>query len=84
MNKTMPKSEQKPPAILRLTDREQMGQWLNVLREAIDDTLAAGDDATRPLRDRVLSRAEAQRKIREAENSLKGLLTLAEGAIAAA
>ncbi len=61
-----------------------MGQWLNSLRDVIDDTLAAGDDATRPLRERVLSRAEAQRKLREAESSLKGLLTLAEGALAAA
>ena len=84
MSKTMLKSEQKPPTILCLADREQMSQWVNAMREAIDDTLAAGDDATRPLRDRVLSRAEAQRKLREGESSLNKLLTLAEGALAAA
>jgi hypothetical protein len=48
--------------------------WLDALRSAIDDGLAAGEDATRRLSERVLSRAEARRKIQEAEARIAALL----------
>ncbi len=80
----MPKSDRVPTASLRLDDGEQMRQWLKALRDATNDTIAAGDDATRPFSKRVLSRAEARRKLREAESRIDELLTLAESALSAA
>jgi hypothetical protein len=84
MNDTTPKSDRILTTNLRWDDRAQMRQWLTVLRDATHDSLAAGDDATRPLRERVLSRAEAKRKLCEAETSIAKLLTLAEDALDAA
>ena len=80
----MPKSDRLLTTSLRLADDEQTRQWLAALREATNDTIAAGDDATRPLSKRVLSRAEAQRKLREAGNSIDALLTCAESALSVA
>jgi len=84
MSENMPKSDRLPVTSLRLADDEQTRQWLKALREVTNDTLAAGDDATRPLSKRVLSRAEAKRKFREAGNSLDALLTCAERALSVA
>ena len=80
-NEKTPKSNRVPTARLRFDDREQVRPWLKALRDATNDAIAAGDDATRPFSKRVLSRAEARRKLREAESSLDELLTLAEGAL---
>jgi hypothetical protein len=80
-NDKTPKSDRIPMASLRFDDREQMRPWLKALRDATNDAIAAGDDATRPFSKRVLSRAEAKRKLREAESSLEELLTLAESAL---
>jgi hypothetical protein len=80
-NDNGPKSGRMPTASLRFDDREQMREWLKALRDAIDDAIAAGDDATRRVRKRVLSRAEARRKLREAESSIDGLLAVAESAL---
>ena len=80
-NDNGPKSGRIPTESLRFDDREQMCEWLKALRDAIDDGIAAGDDATRCFKKRVLSRAEARRKLREAENSIEGLLSLAERAL---
>ena len=77
----MSKSDRIPTVSLRLTDDAQTREWLKALRDATNDTLAAGDDATRPLSKRVLSRAEAQRKLREAGDSIDALLTCAESAL---
>ena len=84
MRETMPKSDQLPHSILCLTDREQMRAWVNALQDAFSDTLAAGNDATRPLRERVLSRAEAKRQLCEAAGNIKELLRAAESALDAA
>ena len=84
MHETAPKSDRILTTSLRWDDREQMRQCLTVLREVAHDALAAGDDATRPLRDRVLSRAEAKRKLDEAETRIDKQLTLAENALDAA
>jgi len=59
--------------ILTSTDVRDQEAWLAALRAAVDDGLAAGEDATRRLSDRVLSRAEARRKILEAEARIEAL-----------
>ncbi len=66
---------------MRWDDPERVGTWLKALREQIDDAVAAGEDATRRCRKRVLSRAEARRKLREANTRLDELLTMAENAL---
>ena len=81
MIENMPKSDQLSPAILCFTDREQMRAWVNAVQDAFSDTLAVGNDATRPLRERVLSRAEAKRQLCEAESCIKKLLRVAESAL---
>ena len=58
---------------LTSTDVPDHVAWLSALRAAIDDALAAGEDATRRLSERVLSRAEARRKLREAEVRIAAL-----------
>jgi hypothetical protein len=59
------------------TDVLDHDAWLAALRAAIDDALAAGEDATRRLSERVLSRAEARRKLQEAEARIEALFTSA-------
>lgn len=58
---------------LTSTDLPDHDAWLAALRTAIDDGLAAGEDATRRLSDRVLSRAEARRNLELAEASINAL-----------
>lgn len=84
MNDKSMKTDRTPPAMLCFADREQMGKWLNTLRDMTSDAFAAGDDATRPVRERVLSRAEAKRKLHEAQSSIERLLKIAENALEAA
>jgi hypothetical protein len=76
-----PKSGQILTEWLHFDDRERMREWLKALRDATEDALAAGEDATRRFSQRVLSRAEARRKLHEAEDKIEGLLTLAESAL---
>jgi hypothetical protein len=76
-----PKSGRVRAESLHFDDRERMREWLNALRDAIDDAIGAGDDATRRFSKRVLSRAETRRKLREAESSIESLLVLAENAL---
>ncbi len=52
--------------------------WIFTLRGEIDDAVAAGEDATRRPADRVLSRAEARRKLLTAEAQITSLLDSAE------
>lgn len=84
MDTTTPKNDGTLPTLLCWDDREQMRQWLTVLREVTHDSFTAGDDATRPFRERLLSRAESRRKLCAAETSIDRLLTLAANALAAA
>ncbi len=65
---------------LHLEDRELMREWLKALRGATKDGIAAGKDATQRFSKRVLSRAEAKRKIHEAGRSIDDLLAMVERA----
>ena len=66
---------------MRWDDPERVGVWLKTLREQIDNALAAGEDATRRFRRRVLSRAEARRKLHAANASIDELFEMAERAL---
>lgn len=52
--------------------------WLCALRGQIEDVIAAAEDATRRQSDRVLSRAEARRKLLAAETQIARLLDAGE------
>lgn len=80
-NNNGPKSGRILTERLHFDDRTRMREWLKALRDKIDDGLAAGEDATRRFSDRVLSRAEARRKLCEAETGIESLLALAENAL---
>ena len=67
-----------PPKALDFTNRNEVRAWLHDLREQVLDATAAGEDATRRPKKRVFSRAEARRRIREAEKNLLALLEAAE------
>ena len=58
-------------------DPAEIHGWLGALREQIDDLVAAGDDATRRLAERVLSRAEARRRIEAAGQAIDDLIEAA-------
>jgi hypothetical protein len=61
---------------LRHDDPVAFDRWLNALREHIDDALAAGYDATRPVRQRRLSRVYAGELLQEAEDAIRHLLAM--------
>lgn len=63
---------------------EEVLAWLALVRDHILDAVAAGDDATRPISKRVLSRAEARRKIYRAEKDLVRLLAAAKRGVPSA
>lgn len=58
-------------------DPAEARAWLGALREQIDDLAAAGEDATRRFGERVLSRAEARRRIDAAGQAVTTLLEAA-------
>lgn len=64
-----------------LTDPLARGRWLAALREQTANATAAGLDAAAPKRHRVLSRAEAKRKIHDADEAIASLLAAAGVAI---
>lgn len=67
---------------VRWDDLDDIRLWLAALRAAVDDALGAGKDAARPRRDRMLSRAEARRKIEAAELTIEALLNAGERSLA--
>ena len=69
-----------PPA-LYWSDPAAARTWLMQLRSQIDDALAAARDATHRRKKRVLSRAEARRKLNESAKSLFALLESANRAL---
>lgn len=69
------------PPPLRWDDPERARAWLANLRAQLLDALAAGEDAVRPLHRRVLSRAEAGRKLRAAKRALLALVHAAEAGL---
>ena len=76
-----PASGRFPVSKLRWDDATGVSDWLKALREQVDNALAAGEDATRRLRRRVLSRAETRRKLRAASASIDELFEMAERAL---
>ena len=70
----------KPCPRVRWDNPEEMREWFWRVREQLANAFAAGEDSTRPLKNRVLSRAEVRRKLEEAEKSLRALLDAAEPA----
>lgn len=68
------------PAPFDPTDPGALQRWLADVREQADDAICAGLDATAPLRRRVLSRAEARRKLLAARRALRALFAAAAAA----
>lgn len=65
-------------AVLPWKDPAEIRGWLAALREQMLDLAGAGEDATRRLGERVLSRAEARRRIEEAGQAVEELLEAAD------
>ena len=65
----------RPP---RWVDPSEIRAWLGALRAVLLDATAAGGDATRRPADRVFSRAEARRRLEEAEHAALVMLDAAE------
>jgi len=53
-------------------------RWIVAVRMQASDAIAAGLDATARVRRRVLSRAEARRKLKAAEQAIDALLRAAD------
>jgi hypothetical protein len=65
-------------ARLDLDDPAEVKRWLVALRVQASDAIAAGLDATARVRRRVMSRAEARRKLKAAEHAIDALLRAAD------
>ncbi|MFT3771166.1 MAG: hypothetical protein QM820_37605 [Minicystis sp.] len=63
---------------LDLDDRALVRAWLFTLRTKVEDAVAAGEDATRPLGRRELGRQTARSAILEAGHAIDGMLAAAE------
>ena len=66
-----------PPPALDWGDPAAVQHWIDAVRLRADDAIGAGRDATARKRRRVLSRAEARRKIRDADSALAALFSQA-------
>ena len=75
---TDPSSHPAVREVVRWTDPEDVRLWIAALRSAAHDGLAAGEDAVRPKRERVLSRDEARRKLEAADKTVTSLLEAGE------
>lgn len=62
---------------MNLNDPATRGPWLEAVRAAADDAVAAGLDATLPYSQRVLARPEARRTIEASARALDTLLAAA-------
>lgn len=71
----------KPLVPVRWDDPANVRLWLAALRSAAEDAVAAAEDVTRPLEARVLSRAEARRRLMSADAALEALLDAGERAL---
>jgi hypothetical protein len=63
---------------LDLRDPKAILDWIRNLEAAVEDAIAAGEDATRPLRKRVLGAVTARTHIREARLSFRELVVAAQ------
>lgn len=69
-------------SLLSFRDPEAIRAWVTHLRAQIEDVVAAGEDATRPLGERRLGRAAAREAIEVARRALEHLLAAADRAAA--
>jgi hypothetical protein len=63
---------------VNFADPVEARRWLKDMRNQVDDAVAAGEDATRPLSKRGLSRLMARRMVLESRHALLQLLQAAE------
>jgi hypothetical protein len=63
---------------LDLRDLAEVKLWILAVREQASDAIAAGLDATARMRRRVLSRAEARRKLKAAKHAIDALFRAAD------
>ena len=75
---TDPPSSSAAREAVRWNEPDDVRLWIDALRSAAHDALAAGEDATRPKRDRVLSRGEARRQLDTAKYAITALLDAGE------
>ena len=60
------------------TDPADVRLWIAALRVQVQDLVAAGDDATRHPKHRILSRAESRRRVHVADRAAEALLSAGE------
>ena len=66
------------------SDAADIRLWIVALRVNIQDLAAAGDDATRHPKKRILSRAESRRRVLLADRAAEALLAAGEKSLPAA
>ena len=66
------------------TDATDVRLWIAALRVQVQDLVAAGDDATRHPKRRILSRAESRRRVHLADRAAEALLSAGEKSLAIA
>jgi hypothetical protein len=77
-NPTDPPSSSIARDAVRWEDPEDIRLWIAALRSVADEGMGAGEDATRPKCERVLSRAEARRRLVRGEKEITILLDAGE------
>ena len=60
------------------SDPTDVRLWIQAIRVQVQDLVAAGDDATRAPRRRILSRAESRRRVLLADRAAEALLSAGE------
>jgi hypothetical protein len=60
------------------SDPADVRLWIQALRVQVQDLVAAGDDATRAPKHRILSRAESRRRVHVADRAAESLLSAGE------
>jgi hypothetical protein len=60
------------------SDPADVRLWIQALRVQVQDLVAAGDDATRAPKHRILSRAESRRRVHLADRAAEALLSAGE------
>jgi hypothetical protein len=65
-----------PP--VNFADRAAVRSWLKEVRAQVEDAVAAGEDATRPLGERALGRLTTRRMVIESRHALLQLLEAGE------
>ena len=66
------------------SDAADIRLWIVALRVQVQDLAAAGDDATRHPKKRILSRAESRRRVLLADRAAEALLAAGEKSLPAA